>query len=100
MDLSIQSIPEEGFKVALPVEYNEDQPLLSQHVASLREALSRRARAEQKLDQAERLAFDGGDEESLGAAQSECKVEKRMARAAGLSMRLPNRACRCGRLPR
>lgn len=82
LDLSIESMPEEGFKVTLPVEHDEGQPLLSRYVASLREALSRRVRAEQKLEQAERLAFQEGDEESLGAAQLECEVEKRMARAA------------------
>lgn len=82
LDLSIDSIPEEGFKFTLPVEHDEGQPLLSQHVASLREALSRTVRAKQKLDQAERLTFDEGDEESLDAAQLECEVEKRMARAA------------------
>ncbi len=82
LDISTRSVPEEGFRLALPIENDEGRPLLSQHIASLSEALNRRVRAKQKLEQAERLAFDAGDEEGLDAAQLECETERRMARAA------------------
>ena len=81
LDLSIDTIPEEGARIELPSEQDDGRPLLTAYVASLKEAFGRRARAEQKLDEAERLAFDEEDEESLDEAKLECQMEKRMARA-------------------
>ncbi len=82
LDLSTENIPEDGFNIELPVIEDETLPLLTAHMTSLKDALARRSLAKQKLEEAEQMAFDGGDESRLKTARRECEAEKRMARTA------------------
>ncbi len=81
LDLPLNTIGEEGSKIEVPSAMDDHRPLLATFVTSLKNALDRRTRAEQKLDQAERLAFDEEDEEGLDEVQLEYQTEKRQARA-------------------
>ena len=82
LDLSIEQIPAEGAKVTVPPEPGANSPLLTTLVAGMREALNRRGRADQKLDEAERLAEEDAGNRSLEDSRQECRRVRRMARNA------------------
>lgn len=81
LDLSVDSLPQEGFSGSLPAEQNEADSLLQAHVAGLRAALSRRTHADRSLDEAERIAAED-EGESMNTARIDAQWERRLARAA------------------
>lgn len=58
-NVSLDAIPEPGFQAVLPSETEHYRSLFDEHIDSLREALARRARAELRMNETNRLRADG-----------------------------------------
>lgn len=58
-NVSLDSLPDEGFDLEWPHVVPDPRPLLDQHVEGLREAFLRRERAEKRLQETEKLKSEG-----------------------------------------
>ena len=81
-NVSLDSIPGEGFQVLLPPEPVDPRSLFDQHLEGLRDALQRRERAELRLSETARLKAEGTMSPLvLADCRADCEAEKHRAEA-------------------
>ncbi|NIA13845.1 MAG: hypothetical protein GWP08_07165 [Nitrospiraceae bacterium] len=81
-NVSLDSIPSDGFVLTLPPEFDDPRSLLDQHIEGLREAFLRCERAEMRLGEMERLAKEGNMPSLvLEDCTGDCTAEKMRAEA-------------------
>jgi hypothetical protein len=87
-NVSLDSIPGDGFLVDLSPEPDDPRSLFDQHMDTLREALVRRERAELRLSEMDHVRAEGGMSASvLADCRDDCLAEQRRAEAEVLFRR-------------
>lgn len=82
VDLPLESIPEEGFTISVPSESDDSEPLVNAHIASLRDAMEKRAEAERTLTEVDRMSEgDSTAKRGLKEARKDAKAQRRVALA-------------------
>jgi hypothetical protein len=81
LDLTIDALPEDGFAIPIPGESDEDGALLNRHTEGLRAAMTLRATAERKINEARavRNAARGKEREAANRAVADAKALRRRA---------------------
>lgn len=80
LDLSVESIPEEGFAVTLPPEPEDEASLLAAHTSGLRDALDRRMRTRQRYEEVKRMEA-GKEDRDHDELRKALQEERQIARA-------------------
>ncbi len=76
LDLSVDSIPEDGFSVTVPSDREETESRVRIHLSGLRDALYRHSHAVRKLEEIDRM-----EQSAHGAKETrlDCKAERKIA---------------------
>ncbi len=79
-NVSLDAVPESGFQAVLPSENEHYRSLFDEHIEALRDALTRRERAELRLSETNRLRADGSMSELvLADCRAHAQAEKARA---------------------
>ncbi len=65
LDLSMDSLPEDGFTVSIPSEPKTSAPLVDVHTSALRDAFTLRTNTERKLSELKRLKEEGTENKNV-----------------------------------
>lgn len=76
IDLSVDSIPADGFSISVPSDREESESLLSIHMSGLRDALYRHGHAVRKLEEIDRMEQSA---HGIKETRLDCKAERKIA---------------------